>query len=229
MYFLRTRYVSIIIITCIILVAPSIVDETFAFGYTVNQVQTITVGSTTSTSPSQQIVNRAFKVVSTAGTTLQCQLYNITFLGNQGQFVSGNFTSDIPLNFYIVPAQIFQGWLGAENCGNVEDAIASQLNTTTYSFNAALTSPGQWDFVFANSSNRDADIFMVAYLSSIGYTVTQPILSTTTSTFTSRTTTPAAVQTFPVESITIIALIGVVALAVVIVLIALGYRRRQEG
>jgi predicted S18 family serine protease len=168
-------------------------------------------------------------VVSTAGTTLQCQLYNITFLGNQGQFVSGNFTSNIPLNSYIVAAQIYQNWSEAENCGNTGDAIASQLNTTTYSFNAALTSPGQWDFVFVNSSNRDADVFMVAYLSSIGCTVTQPILSTTTrSTFTNTTPTPSMVQPFPVESITIIALVGVVVLTAIVVLMALGYGRRKQ-
>ena len=214
-------------VACIILIAPAMVDEISAFGNTVNQVGTITVGSTTSTSQSQQIVNSEFKVVSTAGTTLNCHLYNFTFLVSQGQFVSGNFTSDVALNFYIVPDPIFQNWSKAGSCGITGDAIASQLNTTAYSFNAALTSPGPWDFVFVNSSNRDADVSMVAFLSTIGYTTTQPILSTTTNTFTS-TTTPAAIPTFPVESITIIAVVGVIVLAAVAVLMALGYGRRKQ-
>jgi hypothetical protein len=197
----------------------------------VNQVQTVTVGSTTSTSQSQaqQIINRAFKAVSIAGTALPCQLYNFTFLGNQGQYVSGNFTSDIALNFYIVPEQIFQNWSKTESCGNAADAIASQLNTTAYSFNVAFTSSGLWNIVLVNSSNRDADGFMVAYLSSIGYTITQPMLSTTTSTTSTTSTTPTIpVPTFPVESITIITLVGVVVLIAIVVLMALGYGRRKQ-
>ena len=226
MHFLRRRDAFIIIVACIILIIPSVVEGTSPSRNTVNQVETITVGSTTSTSLFQQIVNRAFKVVSTAGGTLHCQLYNVTFLGSQGQFVSGNFTSDIPLNFYIVPDPIFQNWARSENCGNAGTAIASQLNTTAYNFNVAFTSSGPWDFVFVNFSNRDADVFMVAYLSPIGYTTTQPVLSTSTSTFTSATA--PAVPVFPVESLTIIAVVGVIVLTAVVVLIALGYGRRKQ-
>jgi hypothetical protein len=38
---------------------------------------------------------------------LRCEFWNLTFMGNQGQHVSGNFTSDIPLDFYIVQDTIY--------------------------------------------------------------------------------------------------------------------------
>ena len=224
MQFLKATYTVVFLIVCAVLVLPTIVNEiNAAFGSTVNQAQTVTVGSTTTTSLSQrqQIANQAFKIVSTTGTSLQCQFYNVTFMGNEGQYVSGNFTSIIPLNFYLVPDQTYRNWLTTGDCGNSADAIASQLNTMAYGFNATFTSTGPWDIILVNSSSRDADGYLVAYLSSTGYTVTQPILATTTQGLTIASTNPS-IPGFPAESIALGTLIGVA------VLMVLRYRRRSH-
>ena len=217
----RTGYLSMIMIACVILVLPTIVNETYAtYGNSVNQVQTITVGSTASTSFSQgqQIINRAFKVLSITGTTLPCQVYNFTFPANEGQYVSGNFTSVVPLDVYIVTNQTFQNWQRSGSCGNPADALASQMNTMAYNFNGIITSSGTWDIVLVNTSNRDADGFMVAYLSASSTTIIQPLLSTITGA--TSASIPPSIPGFPIESIAIGALIGVA-------LIVLLRRRRR--
>ena len=203
-------------------------SENYAsFATQVNQVETstITIGSivTTSLSQPQQLINHAVKVISTTGTNLPCERWNLTFTGNQGQYVSGNLTSDIPLDFYIAQDTSYQNWLKSGTCGNAGDAITSRLTTTAYSFDAALPNSGNWDIVLVNSSNaRDADAFLSAYLSSGSHAITQPLLSTvtTTSVFTSVTTPTTSIPGFPIESITAGLMIGLAALMI------LRYRRR---
>ena len=189
------------------------------FATQVNQVKTITVGSsvTTSLAQQQQLINSPFKVISTAGTNLHCEVWNFTFTGNQGQYVAGNFTSDIPLDFYVIQDTSYQSWLKVGSCGNGANAITSQLSTMAYSFDAALPSSGRWDLVLVNFSNaRDADGFMVAYVAAGSYTSTQQLLSTITptSTFTSATTPSTSIPGFPVESIIVGMVTGVLALMI---------------
>lgn len=180
---------------------------------------TVTVGSslTTSQTQPQLLINRGFKVISTTGTNLQCQRWNFTFMASQGQYVSGNFTSDIPLDFYLVQDSSYQDWLSSGSCGNAGEATVSNRTTTSSHFDVALPSPGKWDFVLVNFSNsRDADGSIAAYLSSGSYTITQPLLSTTTVTSTqlNATTNPSTtnIAGFPVESIAIGLIAGLVAL-----------------
>lgn len=216
------------IFACTILALLSTAYGAFASGDSANQVATVTVGMTTITPQSQKIVDGAFKVVSIAGTPLACQLYNFTFQVGQGQYLSGNFTSDVPLNFYIVPQQVLQNWSASGSCGIAADAVASQTDSTTYSFNVALTNSGMWSIVLVNSYNRDADGFMLANLSQIGYTTTQPVLSTTTISPSTTASTPFAVPASKIEPIAIILLIGILVLVSAIVLVAVGYGRRKQ-
>ncbi len=225
---MQIRYLLVIVVVCASFLLATVGSENYAtFATQVNQVETstITVGSsvTTSLSQPQQLINHAVKVISTTGTNLRCEFWNLTFMGNQGQHVSGNFTSDIPLDFYIVQDTSYQGWSGS--CGNAGDAIASRLITTAYSFDAVLPNSGKWDIVLVNSSNvRDADGFLSAYLSSGSYTITEPLLSTvtTTSASTSITTPTTNILGFPVESIAVGIVIGLAALMI------LRYRRRMR-
>jgi len=198
-------------------------SENYAtFATQVNQVGTSTItGSsvTTSLSQPQQLVNGAVKVISTTGTNLRCEFWNLTFMGNQGQSISANLTSDIPLDFYIVQDTSYQNWLKSGTCGNAGDAVASRLTTTAYTFSAIFPNSGKWDIVLVNSSNtRDADGFLSAYLSSGSYTITQPFLSTVTTTSTSTSasiTTPTTnIPGFPVESIAVGIIIGLAALMI---------------
>lgn len=218
---LQIRYLLVIVVCASFLLATVGSENYATFATQVNQVETstITVGSsvTTSQSQPQQLINHAVKVISTTGTNLRCEFWNLTFTGNQGQYVSGNLTSDIPLDFYIVQDTSYQNWLKSGSCGNAGDAIASRLITTAYSFDAVLPNSGKWDIVLVNSSNaRDADGFLSAYLSSGSYTITQPLLSTvtTTSASTNITTPTTNIPGFPVESIAVGIVIGLAALMI---------------
>ncbi len=218
---MQVRYLLAITLVCSTFLLPTVLSDNFlAFSAQVNQVETITVGSTVTTSQSQVqlLINRSFKVLSTTGTNHPCETYNFTFTGNQGQYVSGNFTSIIPLYFYIVQDTTYQNWLKSGSCGNGADAVVSQSNTMSYSFNVPLPNAGTWDIVLVNYSNsRDASGFIVAYLSSGSYTVTKPLLSTITSTTTSSssfTQTYPGISGFSVESIALGILVGVAALLV---------------
>ena len=218
--FLHARHAIVIMIVCFATFAVIVSSANYVtFASQVNQVKTITVGSslTTSLAQQQQLINSPFKVISTAGTNLHCQFRNFTFTGNQGQSVAGNFTSDIPLDFYLIQDTSYQSWLKVGSCGNVADAITSQLSTMAYSFDVALPSSGRWDLVLVNFSNaRDADGFIVAYVATGSYTLTQQLLSTITmtSTFTSATTPSTSIAGFPVESIIVGIVTGLVALMI---------------
>lgn len=168
------------------LLLPTVGSESYVTITTqATQVQTIMVGSSviTSLSEPQTIIDRSFKVNSTSGTNYGCETFILTFTGNRGQYVSGNFTSIIPLDFYIMPDSSYQNWLKTRGCASLPDSITSQRIVTSYNFNVALPDSGLWDIVLVNySNNRDASGFMVAYLSSGSYTSTESLLSTITQT-----------------------------------------------
>jgi len=220
--FLQRRSFLFIIVLFGLSVLAAVSGENFiAIATGVNQTgtTTATIGTsvTTSLSQQQQLVNQSFTVLSTTGTNLQCEFWNFTFTGNQGQYVSGNLTSDIPVGFYIVQETSYQNWLKQGTCGSATDAIASQQFTASYGFNAALPNSGTWVIVLVNSSNtRNADGTIAAYLSSEGYTVTQLMLSTLTTTGMTETTSAAStgVPGFPVESILAGITVGLVAILV---------------
>ena len=95
--------------------------------------------------------------------------------------------------------------------------ITNKLNTMAYSFDVVLPSSGRWDLVLVNFSNaRDADGFMVAYVGAGRYTSTQQLLSTitSTSTITSATTPATSIPGFPVESIIVGMVTGLMALMI---------------
>ena len=215
---MRTRCVAAIILATVVFALPSLINQSFATsGNHVEQVQTLTVGTTLMATQSQrqQIFGGPFKVPSTTGTNFRCQLYNFTFIANQGQYVAGNFTSIVPLDFYIVPDPIYRNWIKSGSCGDAGDAISSQMGTTGYGFNVTFTSTGPWDIVLVNSSNsRDADGFLVAFLSATSYIITEPLLATTTLASVTSASLPTGIPGFPVESILLGALVGVVLLSV---------------
>ena len=225
---MKTSYAFVFVCVCALLALPTVLSENYAaFGSRVNQAQTVTVGSTTTTSllaQRLQVVNRGFTIVSTVGTSLQCQFYNVTFTANQGQNIYGNFTSTVPLSFYLVPDQTYQNWLKSNNCGSADNAISTQTNTQSYAFNATFTYSGPWDLVLVNSSTKDADGFLTAYLSSTGYTIALPILSTTMGSLTGVTvaSTNPSIPGFQPESIVLGVLLGLA------VLMALRHGRRKQ-
>lgn len=200
----------------------------------VGQVETVTMGTslTTSLSQPQQLISSMFKVVATTGTNLPCTFWNFSFTGDQGQYVYVNFTSIIPIDFYIVQSTTYQNWLKGGSCGDAADAIASQTTSLSYGFSGPLPSPGKWIILLVNFSNsRDADGFITALLGSASYTITQNLLTavTLTSPSTSSTapsttsTTPSpGVSGFPAESIAVGLMIGLSVLMIV------RYRRRER-
>jgi hypothetical protein len=182
---------------------------------------TVTVGSNVSTSQSQSqlVFNGPFTVLSTTGTSLPCEFWTYNFTATTGQYVSGNFTSDNPISFYVIPASRYQTWFKTGSCGNVGDAIASQLTSTSYSFNSvAMPNAGTWMVVLVNSSNaRNADGYLSIYLSTSSYTVTQVILSTITTGTTAASTVSGqgtGIAGFPVTAIVIGIIAGLVAVVI---------------
>ena len=199
----------------------------------VNQAvtNTVTVGTSliTSESQMQQLVNAPFTVVSTTGTALSCEFWNFSFTAIQGQSLSLNLTSNIPLDVYVVPDSNYQNWLKEGSCGNQADAVASRLLAVAYYFDGVLPSSEKWDIILVNSSNtRNATGFIVAYLSTGSFTVTEELLSTITSTVTaignmttSANTPFVGIPGFPTESIVLGTFLGL------IVLMVLRRRRKQ--
>ena len=228
MCFLQIRRLLLIVVVCVALVSIAFGGSSVTFASRVNQVVTSTVtvgtGFTTSASQSQSLVNRAFTLVSTTGTTLQCEFWNLTFTADQGQYLSVNFTSNIPLDVYVVQDTAYQNWLKQGSCGDQADAVASKMLAASYNFTVVLPSSSGWDIVLVNSSNtRDASGFIVAYLAT-GNVVTEELLSTVTTTITpvgvTNTSNVASapitgIPSFPAESIVIGIVIG---LAVLIIL-----------
>jgi hypothetical protein len=220
--FLQRRSVLFIMVLSGLSVFAAVSGENFfTLATAVNQTgtTTATIGTsvTTSLSQRQQLFNQSFTVLSTTGTNLQCEFWNFTFTGNQGQYVIGNFTADTPVDFYIVQDTSYQNWLKQGSCGSATEAIASQQVTMSYSFNAALPNSGRWVIVLVNSSNtRNAGGSITAYLSSGGYTVTEVMLSTITTRGTTETTsTPSTgIPGFPIESILVGITIGLFAILV---------------
>ena len=146
---------------------------------------TVTIGSMVSTSPTnnQTVVNGPFTVLSTTGTDQPCEFWTYNFNATVGQSVSGGFSSDSPISFFIVQQGSYQNWVKAGTCGSATDAITNQPVSTGYSFGpVAIPSAGTWTIALVNSSDsRNAEGTVSVFLSSgTGYTVTQPIMSTIT-------------------------------------------------
>ena len=227
MLLLRNRFVFLIAIICVVSFSTTVGNSNyFALASHPLQVMTTTdtVGTifSTSLSQSQQLINGPFTVLATTGTNLPCEFWTFNFTGNMGQYVSGNFTSDIPVSFYIVQNTTYQNWSKQGTCGSATEAIASQLLNTSYTFIVALPSSGTWVLVLVNSSNlRNAGGSIVAYLSSGGYTTTELLLATmkTTVPFTtvsSGNTLPAStnIPGYPPESIVIGIAFGLLAVLI---------------
>jgi hypothetical protein len=196
---------------------------------------TALVGSGVSTSPSQaqRVFSGAFTVLSTTGTNLPCEFWTFDFTASTGQYVSGNFTSDNPISFFVVEPSSYQTWSKTGSCGNVGDAIASQLITKSYDFTAAIPSSGTWLIVLVNSSNaKNADGFLVVYLSSSSYTVTQPLMPTVITYLTSSSTSEQSTARtgFPIISLILILIfVQIFISTTTLVLVVVALLRRREG
>ncbi len=227
--FLQRRSVLFIMVLCGLSAFAAFSGGNFftlATGVNQTGMSTTTLSATISTSlsPRQQLINQSFTVPSTTGTNLQCELWNFTFIGNQGQYISGNFTVNSPVDFYLVQDTNYQNWLKQGTCGTVTEAIASQQLTMSYNFSAALPTSGRYDIVLVNSSGtNNAGGSITAYLSSQGYTMTEVMQSTITTTGvtpgTTETTQPTAtlstnIPGFPIESILAGIIIGLIAILI---------------
>ena len=188
---------------------------------------TFTVGSRAITSLSQPVIvfNSEFKVNSTTGTKHGCETLNITFVGSQGQYISGNLTSIIPIDFYIMADSTYKDWLHSKSCGSFPPSILTERTATSYSFNVALPDSGLWDIVLVNYSNtRDANGFMVASLSSGSLTVTKAVLSTVTKTVPIQSTERTLI---PIGSLYVVGTMIAVIVAIVFVTAEV-VRRKQK-
>ena len=182
---MRRKILLVVVLLCLSALLATLGYTPLFSAASAEQVVTSTeTNISQSMSPAQAIFKGPFTVLSTTGTNLPCEFWISNFTttaGAPGEYVSGNFTSDNPVSFFIVQQAKYENWLKEDTCGTMGDAITSQLITTSYAFNAAIPSPGAWLIVLVNSSNaKNADGFLVAYLSTLSYTVTELITSTIT-------------------------------------------------
>ncbi len=216
---LQKRFALLIVIVCA-LSFSTVAGNSNIFALASHAFQMVTTTATvgtslsTSLSQSQQIINGPFTVLATTGTNLPCEFWTLNFTGSAGQYISGNFTSDSPVDFYLVQSSTYQGWVTQGTCGSTTAAVASQLLTKSYAFNAALPSSGAWVLVLVNSSNaRNAEGTIVANLSSGGYTITQPLLTTITTVIPGSTSSPS-IPGFPPEALLLGIVVGLFALLI---------------
>ena len=184
---MRLWHVIVILLMLSPLLLPTVRSQSYSTittQVTSIQVMTSTTGSSviTTQSPPQQLFNSAFGINATTQSN-GCETFNLAFNATQGQYVSGNFTSDISLGFFITQDASYQTWLKSGGCASFPSSIISQQPTTSYAFNLALPNSGLWDIVVVNySTTRNADGFMTAYLEVLGSTLTEPLLTTITET-----------------------------------------------
>jgi len=182
----------------------------------------------TSPSPLVQIFNGPFTVLSTTGTNLPCELWAVNFNATTGQYLSSSFNSDIPVGLFVVQKASYQNWVKAGTCGTISEAIAGQLITTSYNINpVAIPSSGTWTIVIVNSSNaRNADGYLAAYLTTVPYSVTQPLTGTITMTTTTTSTASTVLSSRPVPGFPASSIIlGIMAGLIAIIML----RRRNQG
>lgn len=223
---LKDSVIIVVVLLCLVAVLNTMTDYQVTSAARLDQVTTSTVS--TSLSSLEQIFNGPFTVLATTGTNLPCELWAVNFNATPGQYLFGSFNSDIPVSFFVVQQSSYQKWVKAETCGNIGDAVAGQLLTTSYLLRAvAIPSAGTWTIVIVNSSNaRNADGYLAAYLSTVPYTVTQPIIGTITMTTTLTTETVVISQPvtgvpgFPASSI----ILGIIAGLIAVVML----RRRSH-
>jgi hypothetical protein len=185
---------------------------------------TITAGSIVSTSISQaqQIFNGSFTVLSTTGTKMPCEFWAFNFTATVGQFLSGGFSSDNAVSFFVVQQATYQKWVAAGICGNAGDAITSQSFNTGYNFTrVAIPTSGTWSVVIVNSSNaKNADGSLTLSLSAGAYSTTQRLTSAMTTTITSTSATASGsgqstgIGGFPFVSIVVGIMVGLAAVAI---------------
>lgn len=111
----------------------SYVHSTVTLGYT-------TVTSTVTHSP-VNIYSGTFTMNHTAGggRRIGCYPEFVPFAAQQGQYVSGTFSSDHPVEFHVMTMQNYLGWT---ECDAAPPAIAGQMVTMEYSFNAMIPQTG---------------------------------------------------------------------------------------
>jgi hypothetical protein len=206
------------LLVVLLLFSPFLLPVVHSQSYVTVTTQITTVQVMTTTSQLQQIFNSAFTINATTSSS-SCQIFHLAFNVTQGQVVSGNFTSDVPLGFFITQDSNYQTWLNSGGCASFPASTVSQPPTTSFAFNPSLSSSGLWEIVLVNySTTRNADGFMTAYLSSFGSTFTETLLSTVTQTnqtqsvmTTSATTVTPGIPGFPAESIIIGIILGLAA------------------
>lgn len=222
---LNHRVTLLMAVLCVAAVLTTVGQNHVSSASKLDQFVTVTLGTSFSTSFSQQqVFNGSFTVNATTGTTLPCEYWAWNFTASTGQYLSGSYNSDSPVSFFVVQQPSYQRWVDASTCGNAGDAIASQLVATSYIFTGvAIPSSGNWTIVLVNSSHaNNAGGYLTAYLSTSSYIVTQPLLSTvvaTTSSSSSGSSSSAissitysqhGVPGFPIPSIIVGIIVGLI-------------------
>lgn len=186
----RMRFGLIILLAlCPLLVLPLGIGQTYTT-ITTNALSTVPVPITVSTYTltSTAVRNRtsvysgSFSLPTLVGV---CSVYTVSFNAAQGDFLSGNFTANNPVNLYVGMQDSVNDWarsnaacmgppaniLAVPNCNTTPNCPAKSSN-----FTLTMPQTGKWAFAFVG---MQADVSLNAILQSNAiYTTTGRIMST---------------------------------------------------
>lgn len=140
-----------------------------------SQQYTTTVGETTFTNiPSSVNIFSGMFPMSQLDAQFGCGITAVPFYATQGQSVSGTFSSDNPIGFYIMSFPNFERWVycDANSLSSMPPTIGGTDSATTYSFNVMIPQSGEWMLVYVigkGTANVNANV----NLSTPIYTVTE--------------------------------------------------------
>ena len=227
--------VTVLLLVCVMAATQTVQSQQYTTTTATSlATSTITVGTqvlTTTQGQSSPILSGQVTIPGTHGV---CGVYFVQlFNGTAGETLVGSVTASSSVDVYVMTAASYQAWSHQIVAGGVctpASLVASQRNTTAYSFTPTIPSSGLYDVVVNNLSHLSVNAQVTLTLATSApslvtttafSTVTQQFLQTMT-----QTSTQAASSGGPDLTT---ALVGILA---VVILVAIGFmamKRRKPA
>jgi hypothetical protein len=187
-----------------------------------------------------QLYRLGFSLESTEGGIYCGRFYGRYFSAKSNQVISIIFTSNIPVDFFVMSSKDYNAWVGTRKCP-VTRALLEQYSVDSVSMNVTIPESGSYYFMFLNTSpdttakiKLSADIVGVAAPSSLVTTTEVVSTSQSTTTWTFPVTMTLVLTSVHTEQMPpslgqdntiVVAIVGIVVLTAVILLVM---RRRGK-
>src|SRR5208337_1039386 len=120
--------------------------------------------STTTAFTTQRTLFSQPVTIDKAGIKYDCIYYpgHLIFTAGHGDMITGSFTSDSPVSFYVVSESYAQSWgVGTgllKSCtptGTKDDVLVAEPDVTSLSIAFTINNPGTYRFVFINNNKSN--------------------------------------------------------------------------